>query len=322
MFFNLTLMLFLFFMMTGIAFSVSSNNWMMVWVGLEISLMSFIPLIDNSMVGSESSMKYFIIQGVSSSILMLSLMMMILEILNFEFILIFSLMLKMGVAPLHVWVLSIIEGLSYELMLILFTFIKIPSIMLISYLNYNLNMYILMTLIIGSLFGLNQNSFRKLLAYSSIFNMGFILSSLEFNSVWFLYLMIYLITLFILVKMINLMKINYLNQLMINSFNIKLKISLWISLLSMGGMPPMLGFVSKLMLIEFVMMKLNLIVLLTMIMTSLLVMFYYIRTIYTSFLINSLILKWNLYNSNNLSFWMMILNLFLFPTLIFVKPIF
>jgi NADH-ubiquinone oxidoreductase chain 2 len=56
----------------GILISISSNSWLGAWIGLEINLISFIPLISTqeNIYTTEASLKYFVIQALASSVLL------------------------------------------------------------------------------------------------------------------------------------------------------------------------------------------------------------------------------------------------------------
>nr|YP_010610889.1 NADH dehydrogenase subunit 2 [Podulmorinus opacus]WAP91710.1 NADH dehydrogenase subunit 2 [Podulmorinus opacus] len=321
MFMNSTIILFYSNMLLGVMFSLSSNNWMMVWVGLEISLMSFIPLmISNLAVSSECSMKYFIVQSMSSSLFILGVVFMLMGVnINYEMIIVLSMMMKMGVAPFHMWLLSMIEGLNYMILFNMFTVMKIVPMMIIINMNLDLSLIIILTLIVGSVFGLNQNSVRKILAYSSVFNMGFMLYSIKNLSLWLLYFVIYSLNLFMLTWILMLNNVNYLNQLIINKVELKSKISIWVLMLSSGGMPPMMGFMGKLIVIELSILFNDWLISLLMILTSLLVMFYYNRLCFIVMSISSLMTKWKI----SFIFWLnlniMVVNLMSLPILILVK---
>nr|YP_010736936.1 NADH dehydrogenase subunit 2 [Chinaocerus tubulatus]WEP24823.1 NADH dehydrogenase subunit 2 [Chinaocerus tubulatus] len=321
MFINSTVILFYSNMLLGVVLSLSSNNWMMLWIGLEISLMCFIPLmISNLMISSECSMKYFIVQSMSSSIFILGVIFMLMGVsMNYEMIIILSMVMKMGVAPFHTWVLSIIEGLNYTATFNLFTIMKMVPMMVIMKMNLNLNLIIILTLIVGSLFGLNQNSIRKILAYSSIFNMGFMIYSTKNLSLWLLYFLIYTVSLLMLIVILNLNNINYLNQLLINKIELKNKLSIWILMLSAGGMPPMLGFMGKLIVIELAINFEDWFISLMMIITSLLTMFFYNRLCFIIMSVSSSMTKWKINSMSWLSLNIMIINLMVMPILILVK---
>lgn len=108
----------------------------------------------------------------------------------YELLILSTLLLKNGAAPFHFWFPGVIEGLSWINGLILITWQKIAPLILISYnINYNFFLIsIILSIIIGALGGLNQTSLRKLIAFSSINHLGWILIAIINNELlWFTY---------------------------------------------------------------------------------------------------------------------------------------
>nr|YP_010415457.1 NADH dehydrogenase subunit 2 [Ziczacella heptapotamica]USC52148.1 NADH dehydrogenase subunit 2 [Ziczacella heptapotamica] len=317
---NSSKMFFLNFMIVGVMLCLCSNNWLFIWCGLELSLISFLPLMSSKLiVSSESSMKYFLIQSVSSSMLILGLMMMLTMKMNYDLIILTSILIKMGVAPFHFWLLSIVEGLSMLPMILMFTLSKIAPLMMLTFIVFSFSLIISLTLITGAILGLNQSSIRKIITYSSIFNMGLILMSIKNNFIWCYYLIFYSILLSILIYTLFSLNMFYVNQMIINEKLVSIKMAIWLTLLSMGGMPPFLGFSIKLIVIEFSinnMLSINLIV---MIISSLLVMFFYLRMTYLSIMFFSVSNKWMMLNLNNLSMTLLTFNLLTLPLVLTFK---
>nr|YP_010582909.1 NADH dehydrogenase subunit 2 [Aguriahana triangularis]UGN61329.1 NADH dehydrogenase subunit 2 [Aguriahana triangularis] len=318
---NSSKMLFLTTMSMGIMMSISSSNWIAVWCGLEISLVSFIPLMINKMmISSESTMKYFIVQSISSAMLMLSMLIMIMKgDYNYDYMLTAALLIKAGVAPFHNWVLTVIEGLDLKMVLIMLTINKIAPITMMSYLSNKMSIIVLLTVVVGATMGLNQNSMKKIIGYSSIFNMGFIMSVLKFNLVWTMYLMIYSMLLFMMVWVLNTYNVNYINQ-MVFSETIINSMSLWIILLSMGGMPPLMGFSIKYMVMWYLISMNFIFMISVMVMISLLIMFLYLRMTFLSLMNNSLMNKIKLFNSNETSMIFISINMMTLPIMFMIKP--
>lgn len=300
-------------MILGIFFSIRSNNWILIWCGLELILICFIPLILNSnFISSECCLKYFIIQRISSSLLILSIILILINIdFKFEYIFNVSLIIKMGVAPFHTWVLNIVDGLKFNLLFLIVTLLKLPPLYILSYVRFYLNPFIIISLLLGSLLGLNQNSFRKILGYSSIFNMGFLLSCLLFNYIWIFYLFFYSTILFSLIYLLISFNINYINQFILNRYRPFSKFVLLASLLSIGGIPPLLGFIVKLIVLELTLFLNFYFISFLIIISSLLVMYFYIRATFLSVMISSFLSRFNLSLINNNSLFILFLNLFL-----------
>nr|YP_011036641.1 NADH dehydrogenase subunit 2 [Xestocephalus ishidae]WRK21245.1 NADH dehydrogenase subunit 2 [Xestocephalus ishidae] len=317
---NSTKMMFMNTMMIGVMVSMCSNSWMMIWAGLEISLMSFIPLMEKeSVLSTESSIKYFIIQSISSSMMILSM------IMNFKktswLIISYSMMIKMGITPFHTWMVSVSEGLTYINLFILLTINKIPPMTILNYIMVENPMMSILSLMIGSIMGLNQMSARKILTYSSIYNMGFILMLSKSTPNWITFLFIYSILLTMTMFMLKMMSISYINQMSMNNQKKMSKLSMWIVMLSMSGIPPSVGFMNKLLTIELMIQKKQLLISTMMILTSLLLSFYYMRMTFSSFMFQSMSMKWQLKMNNKMLMSMSMLSMMISPILITLKCI-
>nr|YP_009946908.1 NADH dehydrogenase subunit 2 [Tituria sagittata]QOH91217.1 NADH dehydrogenase subunit 2 [Tituria sagittata] len=295
MFFNSSKFLFLSFMTVGVIISVSCNSWIMVWSGMELFLISFIPFFCNySFVSSECSMKYFLVQGMSSSLFSFCVIYMLLYDSYFlKSFLCFSLLLKLGCAPFHNWVFGVVSGMNYDSLFIFFTFSSFPPLFLLSYISYNLNIFVLFSLVFGSVGGLNHSSFSKLMGFSSVFNLGFLIYLLGLSSLWLFYFLCYSFMVFFVFCFFYSYGLNYLNQFFVGGLNLFSSISFWILFLSLGGIPPMFGFFVSLIVIEFSVFNNDYFVSFFLVVFSLIVMFYYIRCSLVSLVLCSFLIKWN-----------------------------
>nr|AFQ62132.1 NADH dehydrogenase subunit 2 [Promecognathus crassus] len=293
--------------------SISSYTWFGTWMGLEINLLSFIPLLKlkNNSLSTESSMKYFLIQALASSMFLFAIMTimmmnnMISDIFNINKFLMMiinsSLMLKMGAAPFHFWFPEIIEGMNWMNSLILMTWQKIAPLMLLSYtmkFNNYIIIIVMISTLIGSIGGLNQTSMRKIMVYSSINHLGWMISSFLINDmIWIIYFLIYSLISISFILMMNMYNIYYLKQMfMFMSKNLILKLILLFNLLSLGGLPPFTGFLPKWMIIQYL--SLNFMpMLLFMIMMTLITLFFYLRISYSSLMMSNNEMKFN-FNKN------------------------
>nr|QBF00295.1 NADH dehydrogenase subunit 2 [Stegana mediospinosa] len=300
MFNNSSKIFFLIIMMVGTLITITSTSWLSAWMGLEINLLSFIPLMsdNNNLMSTEASLKYFLVQALASSVLLFAIIIfMIHKNLNFtinfsynSMIITSALLLKSGAAPFHFWFPNIMNGLSWMNCLLLMTWQKIAPLMLISYLNLKslLFLSIILSVIIGSLGGLNQTSLRKLMAFSSINHLGWMLISLNINeSIWLIYFILYSFLSFTLIFMFNSFKIFHFNQMFSSFFNSKiLKFILFMNFLSLGGLPPFLGFLPKWLVIQQLSFQNQYFLLTILVMTALITLFFYLRMCYSAFLLN------------------------------------
>nr|WMQ77974.1 NADH dehydrogenase subunit 2 [Vamuna remelana] len=300
---NSSKMFFFFILIFSTMISISSNSWFGCWIGLEINLLSFIPLISNSnnLLSTEASLKYFLIQSIASINFLFSILLKMILLKSFEMNFFLSIMInssmfmKMGSAPFHFWFPNIVEGLSWFNNFILMTWQKITPMIILSYFfNKNFILFnIILNVIIGALGGLNQTSLRKLMAFSSINNLGWMLFSIMIaENLWLFYLLTYSFMISIMFFTFYIMNMFHINQLFINNINSLIKINLLINFLSLGGLPPFIGFFPKWIVINFLIMNNMYMLTFIMIMMSLIILFFYIRIIYSTFLFNYLKTKW------------------------------
>nr|YP_009349909.1 NADH dehydrogenase subunit 2 [Holochlora fruhstorferi]AQM40083.1 NADH dehydrogenase subunit 2 [Holochlora fruhstorferi] len=312
----------------GALMAMSSNSWLAAWMGLEINLLSFIPLMTNpnNTFSTEASLKYFLIQALASAILLFSVIFMYLHksnlllMFNFHFMLISStLLLKLGAAPFHFWFPGTMEGLNWINCAFLMTWQKISPLMLLSYtmpLKTFMSWVIITSIIIGSLGGLNQLSLRKLMAYSSINHLGWMLAALSSgDNIWLFYFLVYSLLSISMILIFMTSNIYRLNQLIIEYTDTPpLKFCLFFIVLSLGGLPPFLGFLPKWLVIQSLVESNQLFLLTIMVTTTLLTLFFYLRLSFISFMFKPTNIKWNnMYSSNNLT--LTLLTSFCFSTL-------
>nr|YP_010713320.1 NADH dehydrogenase subunit 2 [Lychas mucronatus]WDA95770.1 NADH dehydrogenase subunit 2 [Lychas mucronatus] len=279
--------LFSFGVIFGTLIAVSSTSWFTAWMGLELNLISFLPIIfkESKMGSNESGLKYFFIQAVASLLILVgSLFPLYLNSFGVSLISL-SLFMKMGVAPLHFWLPPIIEGLSWFSCLILLTWQKLAPLWLISEFD-PIFIIPLISVLIGSLGGFNQSSLKKILAYSSIMHMGWMMSGVMLSlSLGMKYFGVYLFFSLFLVLMFAEKNILELNQLMVSDSFIS--ISILLLMLSMGGLPPFLGFFPKWYVITELLSQ-NVLLSLFLIFSSLINLFFYFRLFYTGMFLEGL----------------------------------
>nr|YP_008757807.1 NADH dehydrogenase subunit 2 [Agrotis segetum]AGO44127.1 NADH dehydrogenase subunit 2 [Agrotis segetum] len=322
--FNSNKMFFLFILFFSTLISISSNSWFGCWIGLEINLLSFIPLISNSnnLLATEASLKYFLTQSIASINFLFTILIKMIFMKNFEmnnFISIMmnsSMLMKMGSTPFHFWFPNIIEGLSWFNSFILMTWQKItPMIILSYYLNKNfIIIIIILNIMIGAIGGLNQTSLRKLMAFSSINNLGWMLSSLMISeTLWFFYIFMYSFMISIMCFLFYILNMYFINQLFINNMNFFIKINLLINFLSLGGLPPFIGFFPKWIIINFLINNNMYLLTFIFVLMSLIMLFFYIRISYSAFMFNYLKMKWfKIFIKNN---YFLLINFFSFISL-------
>nr|YP_009995389.1 NADH dehydrogenase subunit 2 [Ochthebius himalayae]QNP09805.1 NADH dehydrogenase subunit 2 [Ochthebius himalayae] len=331
MFFNYKL-LFTTSMMMGTLISISSYTWLGMWMGLEINLLSIIPLFSNckNMLNNEASLKYFITQVMASTVMLFSIIILSSNLFetwmsNFNMIFNSSLLTKMGAAPFHFWFPEVMEGLNWSNCLLLLTWQKIAPMILIMYNKMMMffSIIIIFSMVISGIMGMNQISLRKILAYSSINHIGWMIGSMLFmESIWIIYFSIYTIISMNIILIFKHYNVFYLKQLfnMMNN-NSMLKFFFMMNFLSLGGLPPFLGFLPKWLTIQL--MIENNLILLTGLMTvmTLMTLYFYMRITFTTLMINMNEVNFYFKYKNN-NWMMMFFNFMSLIGLLFVTVIF
>nr|YP_010954462.1 NADH dehydrogenase subunit 2 [Lisarda rhypara]WMV02025.1 NADH dehydrogenase subunit 2 [Lisarda rhypara] len=306
---NSSKIMFLIIMIMGTFIVTSSTTWLSMWIGLEMNLMAFIPIIykQNNPQTSESCMIYFLIQSMGSIIMLTTILMMTLiytqpkftEIILYT-IMTTSMMIKLGIPPFHFWFPEIMNKMDWINCLILMTWQKIAPLSIMSNLmdkNYILPiMIIALSTITGAIGGLSQTSIRKIMAYSSINHMGWMIACMNFNQLWTEYLIIYSIIVMMMTAIFMLNSSFFMNQLNNKSPSIQ-KYAIMITFMSLGGLPPFLGFLPKWMVIKSMIIAQSYSILIVMIMSALITLFYYLRLTSHIFLLNNSSTKYNWKNS-------------------------
>nr|AXS65264.1 NADH dehydrogenase subunit 2 [Cucujoidea sp. 37 KM-2017] len=312
--------------------TISSTSWFIMWIGLEINLLSIVPLMmtNQNLYRSESCMKYFIVQAIASAFLLYSMASMQMadttphEITMPSMIFFSALMMKMGMAPFHYWFPEVLEGLNWKNCLIMMTWQKIaPSCLIMYFITPNQTMaaIIAMSTIISSFMGMKQTSIRKILAYSSINHMAWMLVTMMISPVlWFIYFSIYAITNFAIIYFLEKTWSNEINQMNSASLSQDLsKIMFAVNLFSLGGLPPLVGFLPKWLTIMDMTLYDLMVMALLIILFTLITLMFYLRLGFSSYM------KKNdkLINSNKfyLPNWIPTINVILMLSLIILPPI-
>nr|APH08202.1 NADH dehydrogenase subunit 2 [Tamias cinereicollis] len=309
-------------LISGTLITLFSTHWLLIWVGLEMSMLAIIPILINKANprSTEAASKYFLIQATASMILMMG------SIINFmstgqwtltssynltsSLMFTIALSMKMGLAPFHLWVPEVTQGIPIMSGLILLTWQKIAPISIMIQISPSINstlimMMAILSIMLGGWGGLNQIQLRKIMAYSSIAHMGWMMAIITFNpNLTMLNLIIYILLTFNMFILFNYNKTTTTLSLS-NTWNKSplLTSTILIVLMSLGGLPPLTGFMPKWMIIKELVSNNNIILPTFMAMTALLNLFFYMRLIYSTSLTlfpspNNTKMKWQFENTN------------------------
>nr|ABW04553.1 NADH dehydrogenase subunit 2 [Crotaphytus nebrius]ABW04554.1 NADH dehydrogenase subunit 2 [Crotaphytus nebrius]ABW04557.1 NADH dehydrogenase subunit 2 [Crotaphytus nebrius]ABW04558.1 NADH dehydrogenase subunit 2 [Crotaphytus nebrius]ABW04559.1 NADH dehydrogenase subunit 2 [Crotaphytus nebrius] len=286
---------------TGTIITLSSYHWLLAWIGLEINTLAIIPIISKQHHprSTEAATKYFLTQAAASALILFSSTINawemgtwnILSMTNSQanILLTMALAMKLGLAPAHFWLPEVLQGSTMKTALIISTWQKLAPTALMFLTINNLSPKILLTMgllstTIGGWGGLNQTQLRKIMAYSSIAHLGWIATIAPMmTNIMILNLMIYItMTTSMFLALITTQSKTIQDTTTSWTSSPTITITTMLTLLSLGGMPPLSGFLPKWLILEELTTQ-NLTPMATLLaMTSLLSLFFYLRLTYTT----------------------------------------
>nr|YP_003714.1 NADH dehydrogenase subunit 2 [Rhyncholestes raphanurus]CAD48214.1 NADH dehydrogenase subunit 2 [Rhyncholestes raphanurus] len=288
-------------LLLGTSLTLSSNHWLTAWMGLEINTLAIIPMMTTThhMRSTESAIKYFLTQATASMILMFAIILnawstnqwTLLQISNqwASTLMTIALAMKLGLVPFHFWVPEVTQGIPLTSGMIMLTWQKIAPISILYQISPTLNMNILVSLamlstILGGWGGLNQTQLRKILAYSSIAHMGWMtVVIMIYPTMTLLNLLLYILatlTLFLTLNFSSMTTIKALSSMWNKSTPMTL--IMFLMLLSLGGLPPLTGFMPKWLILQELVSNNNISSATILALSALLNLFFYMRIIYSS----------------------------------------
>nr|YP_010839101.1 NADH dehydrogenase subunit 2 [Raivuna sinica]WGG26898.1 NADH dehydrogenase subunit 2 [Raivuna sinica] len=271
--------LFMMMIMISTILSTASNNILMSWMSMEMNLIGFLPMMTKSKKMKDQSMKYLIIQSMASSMFLMSILMnLIIDCpVNESVMMMSSMLIKLGMMPFHLWMPMLMNSMSWMNCFLMMTWQKIIPTVIVSQMT-NLKLMILpmlLSMMISPMVALNQLSIKKILAYSSISNIPIMITAMKLSKLIFIYLMvIYSMINFMLMSMMKKMNTMFMNQMMKqNKLN---KLMIMMNFLSMSGLPPMMGFYPKWLIIQMTI-KFSMLISIAMITSSIISTFIYLK---------------------------------------------
>nr|AHY87202.1 NADH dehydrogenase subunit 2 [Phylloscopus subviridis] len=288
-------------LLLGTTITISSNHWITAWAGLEINTLAILPLISKSHHprAIEAATKYFLVQATASALVLFSSMTNawhtgqwdITQLTNPVSCLILTsaIAMKLGLVPFHFWFPEVLQGSPLTTGLLLATIMKFPPITLFFMTSPSLNPTLLswmaiLSAALGGWMGLNQTQIRKILAFSSIAHLGWMTIIISFNpKLTLLNFYLYTIMTAATFLALNTMKASKLSTLMTTWTKApSLNAMLFLTLLSLAGLPPLTGFLPKWLIIQELTKQDMAPAAIAISLLSLLGLFFYLRLAYCS----------------------------------------
>nr|AAS15593.1 NADH dehydrogenase subunit 2 [Cettia cetti] len=256
-------------LLLGTTITITSNHWIMAWAGLEINTLAILPLISKSHHprAIEATTKYFLTQATASALMLFSSMTNSWYTGQWDIsqlthptsclILTAAIAMKLGLVPFHFWFPEVLQGSPLTTGFLLSTVMKFPPITLFLMTSHSLNPTLLtcmalLSAALGGWMGLNQTQIRKILAFSSISHLGWMTIVISYNPKLTL-LNFYLYTLMTAATFLALNSIKALKLSTLLTSWAKtpvLNTMLFLTLLSLAGLPPLTGFLPKWLIIQ------------------------------------------------------------------------
>nr|AER92635.1 NADH dehydrogenase subunit 2 [Brookesia karchei]AER92637.1 NADH dehydrogenase subunit 2 [Brookesia karchei] len=312
----LTQLIFTLNLIAGTIITTSSHHWLTAWAGLELNMLAILAIIlqQKHPRTAESSIKYFLIQTIASATMLFSGTINAMQTGQWDIsqlsnkyanmMSMLAMLMKIGAVPIYFWLPEVMQGTTMKTALIIATWQKVAPITIIFMMSNNLPPKIMimlgtLSIMVGGFGGINQTQLRKLMAYSSLANLGWtmVIIPMSPNTAMLniiLYMTMLIPTFFMMEKM---MSKTLQDTTTTWTTSLTMSTLLMLLFLSLSGLPPMTGFTPKLLILNQLILQ-NLTPIATTVATlSLISLFFYMRTTYTLIMttpptMNMITMKW------------------------------
>nr|AMD12336.1 NADH dehydrogenase subunit 2 [Triplophysa pseudostenura]AMD12362.1 NADH dehydrogenase subunit 2 [Triplophysa siluroides] len=283
----------------GTTLTFASSHWLLAWMGLEINTLAIIPLMaqQHHPRAVEATTKYFLTQATAAAMILFAATTNAWVTGEWGIsdmshpvassMTIAALALKIGLAPMHFWLPEVLQGLDLVTGLVLSTWQKLAPLALIIQVAPTVNPVMLTLLgllstLVGGWGGLNQTQVRKILGYSSIAHMGWMIIISQYAPH---------LTLLALGMYVFMTSAAFLSLKMTSTTNIAAMTMMWskapvlvsttaLALLSLGGLPPLTGFMPKWLILQEMAKQQLPLTATVMALAALLSLYFYLRLCY------------------------------------------
>nr|YP_009545479.1 NADH dehydrogenase subunit 2 [Alveopora japonica]AHY04487.1 NADH dehydrogenase subunit 2 [Alveopora sp. MFL-2014]AYO28835.1 NADH dehydrogenase subunit 2 [Alveopora japonica] len=295
---------------------VSSSNWLSVYLAIELSTLSLFILVaqkGGSGQSAEAGLKYFVLGALSSGLFLFGCALLCgfaggthISYINLalnpglgfselrvpvgSLLIVVSLLFKLSVAPFHMWAPDVYDGAPTTTTALLATVPKVGYFSILVSIGSAVNILLvgaLFSMLVGAIGALNQTKVKRLLAYSGVGHMGFVLWGIEvgsFESIQasLIYVVLYVVMSICVFAII--LTLGAAKNLIIEFSGLSRRLSvlaltLALTFLSIAGIPPLVGFWGKwLVLLSGVVYQYYLVFLLA-VMCSVVAGVYYVRVV-------------------------------------------
>jgi NADH-quinone oxidoreductase subunit N len=317
----------LLFAVLGMLVMISASHFLTLYLGLELmslSLYAMVAMERNSVRASEAAMKYFVLGALASGLLLYGMSLLygltgslelgkVAEVLHTgiksEVVLVFGLVFivagigfKLGAAPFHMWAPDVYHGAPAAVTLFIGTAPKLAAFafamrMLVDGLQpvhgdwqQMLAVMAVASLAIGNIAAIAQTNIKRMLAYSTISHMGFLLLGMMTGSLaGYSAAMFYSVT-YVLMSLGGFGMVTYLSRAGVEAENLDdfkglnarhpwLAAIMAMVMMSMAGLPPFVGFYAKLAVLQALIGAGWISLAVIAVMFSLIGAFYYLRVV-------------------------------------------
>lgn len=255
--------------------------------------MSIIPVITfkERFSSTSSAIRYFLVQAMTSIILIVTALIlyksrMLNNLMVNNEIIFATLSIKSGLPPFFIWMPEVTERIIINQVFLILRWQKIAPYSLISYSLSTITVLVaIIRSVVGAVGGYNQNSLKKVLTYSSMAHGAWIIMAIITKpSLWIIYFAMYTLMLYLIIIVMNKFIIEKISDIYRAKLTWRAKAACIFTIMSIGGLPPFLGFTAKFLVLKMTL-GAYIYVMLILVIISLLSIKFYLKICFSSLII-------------------------------------